>query len=559
MKRAIIYCRVSTEEQAKQGYSIEAQKKNCAEFAITNNYLVSEIFIDEGESAKDLNRPAVQKMLAYCKKHSNKVDAIIVWKLDRLSRGNTDYHGVIKPLIVSHNILILSATESNINTIEGDFVRNIMMCNAEYELNLIRARTKSAMKEKAEQGFLPAKAPIGYKNIRTEDKKGAVVIDEKNAFFVKRAFDLYLTGNYSFKRLGETLYNEGFMTKQGKKFPPRKFEWLLKNIFYIGKFQWGGVIYEGKHKPIVSKEVFYGVQAMFSTVTRKRTHDITFPYTGLIKCSQCGCYLTAEMKRGSHNSGIYIYYHCTGNKGGDCKRNRIKQEYIENIFSQVIDDLHLPESFTPRVVTEAKKMLLDFEEYKANTVESIKNKIDRIDKRIKNSYIDKLEGNLPMGMTDAEWNNLNKEWHAERDKLCIRLKEANDVAKMAYDRVELVMQFSNQLPMIFNTFDANRKKMIMDLITDEITFNGEEINVKLKPIFEEIRKIGIDFKTNRTLETPVKSIKNASSEAKNKNGAGSGLELEPTTKNSIKQIIIFVNAETFSYTTESVLKEMLSA
>ena len=532
MKRAVIYCRVSTEEQAKQGYSIDAQKKNCAEFAIQNGYSIVEMFVDEGCSAKDLNRPEVQKLLNYCKKQSNKVDAIIVWKLDRLSRFNTDYHGVIKPLIVAHNIQILSATESNINTIEGDFVRNIMMCNAEYELNLIRARTKSAMKEKAEEGHYPAKAPIGYKNVKDKNKKGKIVIDEENAFFVKRAFDLYLTGNYSFKRLGETLYKEGFCTKTGGKYPARKFEWMLHNIFYIGKFEWGGTIYEGKHKPIVSKEVFYGVQAMFKDVSRKRTHDITFPYTGLIKCTSCGCFLTAEMKRGAHKSGIYIYYHCSGSKGGDCKKKMIKQEILEDIFCQVIDDCHLPELFTENVLKEAKKKLFEFEEYKENTTDSIKDRIDRLNKRIKNSYIDKIEGNLPAGMSEQEWSKMFAEWHAEKDKLIMRLKEAEDTAKLVYDRIDLVLQFSNQLPMIFNTFDANRKKMILDILAEEITFDGKDIYVKLKPVFDEVRKLNLQSNPqsknlNRTRQNAVIITKNDPQRAVFVNGAPNGSDLEP--------------------------------
>ena len=175
------------------------------------------------------------------------------------------------------------------------------------------------------------------------------------------------------------------------------------------------------------------------------------------------------------------------------------------------------------MLEEAKKKLYEFEEYKANTVETIQNKINLLDKRIKNSYIDKLEGNLPMGMTDNDWNKLHREWHEERDKLCMRLKEANDVAKMVYDRVELVMQFSNQLPMLFKTFDANRKKMIMDILTEEITFDGQDIYVKLKPIFDEVRNL------NRTLKTPVNTTKNSPEELFSKNGAGNGSELEPLT------------------------------
>jgi len=172
MNKAVIYIRVSTEEQVKQGYSIASQTDACTDFALNQGYSNAKLFIDEGLSAKDLNRPQAQNMLKYCKQKSNNIKAIIVWRLDRLSRFNCDYHGVIRPLIINNNIKLLSATEINADTIEGEYVRNIMMCNNEYELSLIKLRTKAAMQKKAEQGYLPAKAPVGYLNIRNADGKG---------------------------------------------------------------------------------------------------------------------------------------------------------------------------------------------------------------------------------------------------------------------------------------------------------------------------------------------------------------------------------------------------
>ena len=115
------------------------------------------------------------------------------------------------------------------------------MCNAEYELSLIRFRTKENMKTIAKGGRRPAKAPIGYLNIGEKGEPKRIIVNEAIAPFIKRAFELYSTGMYSFKTLGEQLYLEGFRNpKTGEKYPPRKFEWMLHNPFYIGRFEWSG-------------------------------------------------------------------------------------------------------------------------------------------------------------------------------------------------------------------------------------------------------------------------------------------------------------------------------
>ena len=127
-----IYIRVSTEEQAKHGYSIDSQKEVCASFAQTMGYEVAQVFADEGESAKDLNRPALQELMLFCNKKNN-IKAIIVWKLDRLSRNTSDYHAILKPLLMKHDIKLLSVTEGNDESISGDLARNIWISFAEYD------------------------------------------------------------------------------------------------------------------------------------------------------------------------------------------------------------------------------------------------------------------------------------------------------------------------------------------------------------------------------------------------------------------------------------------
>ena len=96
----VLYLRVSSEEQAKFGYSIDNQRKECINFSERNGYHVAKIFVDEGKSAKDLNRHEAREMLSFCGKSKNCIDAIIVWRLDRLTRNTMDYHGEIRPFLI---------------------------------------------------------------------------------------------------------------------------------------------------------------------------------------------------------------------------------------------------------------------------------------------------------------------------------------------------------------------------------------------------------------------------------------------------------------------------
>ena len=536
MKLAVIYVRVSTEEQSKHGISIETQCKDCISFAEQKGYVVKQIFIDEGLSAKNLNRPEVQKLIKYCNNKQNNINAIIVWRLDRLSRFCVDYHGTIRPLLNKNNISLLSATELNSDSLEGDYMRNMMMCNAEFELALIRKRTKENMKTIVLNGRFPAKAPIGYKNetIFLDDEKSKskkiISVDSENAPFVKRAFELYATGQYSFKTLGDTLYREGFKhPKTGKKYPPRKFEWMLHNQFYIGRFEWDNKIYEGSHTPIITQELFSRVQSMFETIDRTKKHSVQFAYTGLIKCSECGCYLTAEFKRGKSKKGHYVYYHCTNSKGVHKQLKSFREEYFNNAFSNLLKTIHL----TPEHIAKIRKLssdyLQEFNKYEQQASHEIETQLKALNTRIHKSYIDKLDGRLPDSISDEEFNIMHKEWQKEKDRLLMQLQNNNLSTKMIHKRIDLILKFSEKLPELFLKANPEEKKLIISTMTKSIKFNGKDIIIELKDTFKalqnvkEIEKIDDRNINLRTLEKPSILTKNGSFEPQIVNGAGSGI------------------------------------
>lgn len=519
MKNAVIYIRVSTEEQAKQGFSVETQLNTCHNFAEKEGYQVIQTYIEEGKSAKDLNRPEAQKMLKYCDKGKNNINAIIVWRIDRLSRYNIDYHGTIRPILINHDIKLLSATEINMDGIEGDYMRNTRMCNAEYELALIRFRTKENMKTIAENGRMPCKCPIGYENFQEKISEKIInkyiLVDNATAPYIKRAFELYSTGMYSFKTLGDTLYLEGFRhPKTGKKYPVRKFEHILHNKFYIGKFDWAGTEYEGTHEPIISKELFYRVQDMLKNVDKSKKHNVDFAYTGLIKCAECDCCLTAEFKRGRNKKGHYIYYHCSNAKGIHKKLKSYREEFFDNSFAEILDTICLEKEEIERLKVLAKDYIKEFSEYEKNTRKEITKQIDVLTNRIKKSYIASLEGKLPVGMSEDEINALHKEWQEEKDRLLIKLNNINTSTKVIYERMTQLLKFSQMLPKLFLKATAEEKKLIVTTLTKSVKFDSESLIVELKDTFKALQNIKKNNK-NEVRNKQVRTQSNASIITKN--------------------------------------------
>ena len=186
---AIIYVRVSTEEQKKKGYSIAGQEEECTAFAKRMGYKVINIFTDEGKSAKDLNRPALQKMLKYIKENHKSINALIFWKWDRLSRGEDSDYVQLEKTFNKYTITPLSVMENNDNTPEADLTRGITRVTSKYDLKKDSQRTKMGMRRKAKEGHFPGKAPIGYVNKRDSEDKGYIAIDDKQAFYVRKCFE----------------------------------------------------------------------------------------------------------------------------------------------------------------------------------------------------------------------------------------------------------------------------------------------------------------------------------------------------------------------------------
>lgn len=492
MLNAVSYVRVSSEDQKKHGYSIGQQITNNMNFALQNGYTIVKTFKDEGISAKDLNRPALQDLLTYCMDETNDVKAVIVWKLDRISRSVADYTATLSPFFAQNNIQLLTVTDINGDGLSVEMSRQMAMVFAEYERKMTAMRTKEGIRGKVALGQFPYHAPIGYENIEIKGSKyKKMIIDEDNAFFVRQAYSMCLQGD-SLNTITSKLYKMGFRNKHGNRHPKSTIEYILHNIAYTGKFYFEDMLIEDTDYPALIKEsTYYAVQDKLNNPSKTRQNHTEFPYNECMTCAKCGCQLTGELKKKKSKNGTkeYIYYHCTGNRGGDCKKGSyIRQEIIDEAFTNILKYITIPESVHELVIKGLKEVHeqhnQDFEQQK----KSIRKRIDKIDKTLK-SVFENGFNNHDEGML----KNI-EEWKIERRTLMLEEHELLKATETFFLQSNSLLEFCKDAHRAFLEGSAEQKRKIVKIVCSNFSYDGETLDIVPNPVFKVIIKNNLSNK-----------------------------------------------------------------
>ena len=317
-KRAVLYARVSSREQEREGFSIEAQRKSLRTYAEEHRLQIVREFVDV-ETAKQTGRTGFGEMLKFLRRRRM---AVLVEKTDRLYRNLKDWVMLdeldVEIHFVKENFVLSKESRSSEKLVHG-----IKVLMAKNYIDNLSEETKKGQREKASQGGWPGRAPIGYRNVVGPDCKKRIESDAETASLVKQVFEWYATGNYSLRDVTKMAQEAGLRFRQsGRPINRAAVHRMLCHRIYTGDFEWNGKVFRGVHEPLISHELWSKVQAIlnrrFEKRHRKTKHD--FLFSGLIECGHCGCAMVAEIKKGK-----YIYYHCTGSKGkGDGRRARQK-------------------------------------------------------------------------------------------------------------------------------------------------------------------------------------------------------------------------------------------
>ncbi len=312
--RYFLYARKSTEEDDRQILSIEAQLTELREFVAKERLEIVASFT-EAKTAKEPGRTQFGEMLDQIER--GKADGIVSWHPDRLARNSVDGGRIIH--LVDRGLIqaLKFPTFWFEPTPQGLFMLNIAFGQSKYFVDNLRENTKRGLRQKIRNGVWPGWAPVGYLN---NPRTRGIDVNAEKALKVVQLFELYATGSYTLHALARWCQEQQLTSNKGQPISASNVQSILKNIFYIGLMKFNGEIYEGTHQPLVSKKLFDRVQTVMAQRGKGRPQERhAFAFLNFLKCSSCGCAITAETQKG------HTYYRCTKKKGA-CTEKRYLRE-----------------------------------------------------------------------------------------------------------------------------------------------------------------------------------------------------------------------------------------
>ena len=394
-----LYLRVSTEDQAREGFSLPEQKERLETFCKFKGYEIVDYYEDAGISAKTGNyRPEFERLKEDIK--SKRINTIIALKLDRITRSIFDWEKLMTFLDENDAYIDCANDEVNTTNANGKMVSRLLMSVSQNEIERTSERTKVGLAGAIKQGHLPSQAPLGYKH---ENKK--LVIDYSTKDVVVRIFELYYNGN-SYQTISNILNEEQVLGKTNWR--DSTITAILENEVYKGDFVHGKrtkhpTYYENVVEPIVSKEMWEDCQAQKKKNSRAYQRTLTYLFLQKIRCPRCNNLMGGKATK-KKNGNVYYYYYCN-----DCKLNlkeNVIEEYFENFINEIVEyDSVVNQFFLPMIKQkfDEPKELLEKELDKQNA------KLDRIRKAYISGAFDLEEYNTEKKIVDEAISKIQSE------------------------------------------------------------------------------------------------------------------------------------------------------
>ncbi len=371
--RAGLYMRVSTEDQAREGFSLPEQKERLEAYCKLNNFEIVDYYEDAGISAKKGNyRPEWERLKEDIV--NKKINTMIALKQDRITRSIYDWENILSFLEENEAYLDFVYDDINTTTSNGRMISRIMMSVSQNEIERTSERTKVGLAGAIKQGHIPHQAPLGYKHV---DK--SLIPDESTKDIVIRIFDLYHNG-LSYQKIANLFKEEKVLGKENWR--DNTILHIIENEIYKGDFVHGKrtknpTYYENVVEPIISKDLWEECQQQKRNNSRAYSRTLTYIFLQKCLCPKCGKILGGKAcKKKGHE---YFYYYCR-----DCKLN-IKETEIERGFKDVVDQLTEYDSivnqfFVPMVIK-------NFDEPREKIYKEIDTQKQRLE-RAKLAYVD---------------------------------------------------------------------------------------------------------------------------------------------------------------------------
>lgn len=456
-KRAALYIRVSTPEQKKHGYSMEAQEEKLRAFSTAKDFHVSKVYADGGFSGAKLERPALLDMIQDIE--DNKIDVVLVYKLDRLSRSQKNTMHLIEDVFLKNKVDFISMQESfDTTTSFGRAMIGILSVFAQLERDNITERMAMGKLERVKRGFYMGGGafPFGYKY---DEYTGELNIVEEEAIIVRRMFELFLSGstiNSIVNQLSAEFpsYSKTFMDSTVRR--------RLSSEYYVGRQKYQGKVYNAKHEAIISQSDYDEVQKMLAARPHSNAFQHTYLFSGIAICKKCGhAYNGYESSHKVKNKVYkYQYYRCSAQtwkfkkkNGWCCSAKSIRCETFDQKIIEEIRNRASSKQYTKVVKNSNGSIIKEIEKAKAQQ------------EKLVDLY---LNDRIPTEVLDKKTEDLNQ--------LIIQLKSKLQKADTKRDSRSFDKSLKELLEG-YETLTFEEKRKLIEKVVDRIEVDGDNIEV----------------------------------------------------------------------------------
>ena len=474
-KIAGLYIRVSTEDQAREGFSLPEQEKRLRAMCEYKGYEIYKLYKDAGISAKTGNyRPAFEELLQDIR--DKKCNTIVVLKLDRLTRSVYDMEGIMKFLDENNAYLDCANEEINTTNSSGKMVARLLTTVSQNEIERTSERTKVGLAGAIKEGHIPARAPLGYKHI---DKK--LVPDSLTKDIVIRIYNLYFEGKSYFNIA--TIFNEEKVLG--------KTNWcdtgilrIIANEVYKGDYVHGKrtnhpTYYKDVVEPIVSKELWESCQVQKKKNQKNYMRTQTYIFLQKLKCPKCGRILAGGASHKIKSDKWYFYYRCENCKN-NIHENKI-EEHIKTLLADILEyDNVVNEFFLPVLKSKVDNPKIELE----NELKKLNNKKERIRK----AYIDEL-------FTEEEFKQETKLIENQIEIINSKILENSQTEQLNFTMEDILlkrdMDFINKLklPITYYAFNDNWDLLDRQTKADIVMRYIDDIELEFKNSIYMIKQV----------------------------------------------------------------------
>lgn len=494
---AVLYARVSSDEQEREGFSIPSQLKFLRQYAEAEGFTIVAEFVDV-ETAKAAGRSEFGNMVEFLQEQTRIKDpdercrTILVEKTDRLYRNLKDWVTIDELDIDIHFVKENSVISPDSHSSER-FLHGIKVLMAKNYVDNLSEETVKGLQEKAEQGIWPLKPSVGYRSVELAGGKKGIEPDPDTAPIIVRLFEWYASGDYSLDEITEMAREAGLTTPRSRK--PANRAWIhkiLRNRIYYGEFDWKGDVYPAIHEPLINRELWQKVQATMKKRSEKKTRRSkhNFAFSGLITCAHCGCALVGEIQKKK-----YIYYHCTRAKG-PCPAPYVREEVLEEKFTELLGQLQWKDELVVWARDALRESHEDEQTFHEEAVTRLQGEYNRLQRRIEEMYLDKLDGRVDAAFFDAK----SEEWREAQAEIHRQIEQHTNADRVYMDEGLMILELAQDAVNLFQKQSAREKRRLLRFVLSNCTFDGEQLAPEFRQPFDMIADMATACATEKAAE-----------------------------------------------------------